>query len=274
MVYLVIIYGVHGDETMYTSYLANLIKRKVKILWPNENEEYVEIIGPYEEWNSTKGYHFSNDLTDPNRQHISKVDNLQNIDQDLYESFKIFQQSANYINGESKFFLTKCREKGINLKKLLTKPQMHIKDYFCYVNESSLKRHAQKRVAILKRIETISGKSSVSSVKVLDLHAGIGRFGKLNIIYKASKSRKDQSSGYLVDGLNCEYDNSKVKYYVIESGISSTLTFFDRLYVELINRGLRQIDNGENCLLDFEGFSKWKIEVDDEVKYIIKQLYH
>jgi hypothetical protein len=253
-----LLHGVHGDETKYGRYAANIIQQSASVPWLSKRVFHFYSVGPYSRWSSKRNFHFSANLTDPNRLH-AKEWNTSSFDlpslilarKSLYTLFQ-----AGSLTTET--FLKQCQEKHLDIHALLQRPQTLFNDFFGYIDSSAWSAAARQRRSLSQMIEKTAKDNPGKQLIVLDLHAGIGQPMTSMIIHHTNGELVRDDHCYLVDGLARELKHLRIDFFVVELGIKGTQFMFDRVLLELCSRSLSQEDIFLPSLLSRSEEKEWR----------------
>jgi hypothetical protein len=271
--FLFINYGVHGDETPYTRYVSlELASYIQKFL--SDSVKYF-LLGPFSRFSSLHHLHFSSDLTDPNRQY-STLASDPNLDlpsliyaRSLFHSYKrnLFQPSK---------YLDDLNRNNIDIA-TLSSYQSYFPDFLGFSNATS-RRTAWRKLFLVRSFIYDSIPHSVNPMIIfLDVHAGIGTAGNLQVIYQTNPSIVTNHGCYLVDGLARNFKYSNSRFLVLEVGVKSSRDFFFAVLRELHNRS----SAATSCIPspdqlqtanDQNNFSRWKALVSMNIPSIIQSI--
>jgi hypothetical protein len=253
-----LLHGVHGDETKYGGYAANIIQQSASVPWLNKRVSHFYPVGPYSRWSSKRNFHFSANLTDPNRLH-TKEWNTSSFDlpalilarESLYNLF----QAGNLT---TRTFLKECQEKHLNVHALLQRPQTLFNDFFGYIDFTAWSAAASQRRSISQMIEKTANDNPGKQLIVLDLHAGIGEPMTSMIIHHTNGEFVRDDDCYLVDGLARGLKHLRIDFFIVELGIKGTQFMFDRVLLELCSRSLSQQGISLPSLLSRSEEKEWR----------------
>ena len=235
-----LLHGVHGDETKYGEYAATVIKQSTSLPWVNKRICQVYSVGPYSLWSSRQEFHFSANLTDPNRLHTKEWNtssfDLASLILARERLYTLFQEG----NLTAETFLKQCKEKFLNIHGLLQRPQTLFDDFFGYTSFPAWSLATSQRRSLSQFIFKTAKDNPGKQLIVLDIHAGIGQPMTSKIIHQTNSQLVRDDHCYLVDGLARDLVGVRIDFFVLELGIKGTRFMFDRVLLELCSRSLSQ----------------------------------
>ena len=248
---IVILYGVHGDETKATDFASKELEKAIR---QQEADRKVIRVGPISKWSSRYSRHFDRDGSDPNR--ANKTTWKQTSDgrvERVAEEIRRAVEQKGYIDGDS----VRCalNDLGIIPEEVMRSAQTQRRDFPCYVSKPAWNQARRKRRIIERKIGQATNEEE-PIVTVIDVHAGIGRSGEVNIAWK--KSRRDDldasENGYLAEGLLSEIKNVQ-RSIIIEVGTIGTKEMEKQILNELVReKSLKVVRNS----VDNVGLNEWR----------------
>jgi len=265
-----ILYGVHGDESMYGKYIASYLMKFFHSRYSSYNVK-IKLLGPYSKWSSEFSQHFSINLHDPNRQHTKEWDSCKTDLRSLIIARSIYQtfNSTSFFNVQD--FLLKCYEQGVNIKSITTSPQVLFSDFLGYISFESWKLELDNRIALEHQIlDFIVDTPKDNRFLFFDVHAGIGKPGKLSLIYRTNSRLVTDYGCYLVDGLARDLGLVNADFYVLEGGIKGTKFMLDKIFVDFNQQSqFNTSPMRETSMLTTSEYLAWQknIQVDIESRF-------
>ena len=262
-----IIYGVHGDESIYGQYISSCLIKFIHSRYSSYNIK-VKLLGPYSKWSSEFSRHFSLNLHDPNRQHTKEWDSCKTDLRSLIVARSIYQtfNSTPFFNVHD--FLLKCYEQGVNIKSITTLPQVLFSDFLGYISFDSWKLELDNRVALEHQIlEYIVDTPRDNRFLFFDVHAGIGKPGKLSLIYRTNSRLVTDYGCYLVDGLARDLGLVNADFYVLEAGLKGTKSMLDKIFVDFNQQSQSNSSpNRETSILTSSEYLAWQSYLQFEIE--------
>jgi hypothetical protein len=269
---LLILFGVHGDESIYTQHVANSIKKVVDtgILPYNIKKSY--ILGPYSKWSTRYGQHFDRRLQDPNRLHPKTWD-CYSIDLiTLLKAKEIFYSATKNKSFSVRKFLKDCEKNSIKLNSVVNYTQTIFKDFLGYIDETSWQEASAQREKLIKNIRRLVSKDPNSRYLMLDIHAGIGEPDSINLIHYTNHKIVEDHHCYLVDGLARDINDLNIEYYIIEAGIKGSTLNFKYVLQSFANRFIHQKNFDRVYLFNSNELKEWRKKIGSDMKYHLESI--
>lgn len=253
-----LLYGVHGDETKYGEYAADIIRQSSSLPLINDRITQIYSVGPYSRWSSRQNFHFSANLTDPNRLHTKEWDTCSFDLPTLIMARDILYTLFRGGNLTAENYLKKCQEKQLDIYSLLNRPQTIFNDFFGYIDFAAWALASIQRRSLSQIIGKVATADPGKQHIVLDIHAGIGDPMTAKIIHHTNAEIVRDHHCYLVDGLARDLKGMKIDFFVLELGIQGTRFMFDRVLLELCCRSISQGGILLPSLLSSSEESEWR----------------
>ena len=265
--YVFLIYGVHGYESVYTKHVAESIKNLLEARLRKKSTNII-IIGPYSKWATKHSLHFSKDIQDPNRLHAKEVNSSHAKLPDLIISRNIYKTliHGNRFNIDS--YLRLCMNQDVDLGNVSTSSQTYFKDFLGYVDYKNWNTQRRKRERLIWRVKS-KIKQGVQNPQCIfiDVHAGIGKPNTFKIIYKTNNKLVADSSCFLVDGLARDFKNKNANFYVLEIGLKGTTKMLENVITELYEREKHgSIKWKGKAIFGTQEYEEWKVNITNELK--------
>ena len=270
--YLLLLFGVHGDESVYTQHIANCIKKVADTGILPYNIKETHIIGPYSKWSTRYGQHFDRRLQDPNRLHPKTWDSYSIDLISLLKAKEIFYSAAENKSFSVKKFLQECESNSIRLDSALSYTQTIFKDFLGYIDKTSWQESSRQREKLIRNIRQLVSKDPNSRYLMFDIHAGIGEPGSINLIHHTNHKIVEDHHCYLIDGLARDINDLNIEYYIIEAGIKGSMLNFKYVLQSFLNRSIYQKNFGKVYLFNRNELKNWRKKVATDMKYHLERI--
>jgi hypothetical protein len=267
MLNIFLIYGVHGDESIFGRYLAKKIKEFLELSL-HKNTANIHIFGPYSRWSTKHSFHFSREFQDPNRLHGKSVIASNTNLPDLIICRNVFKMLIENNSFDIDSYLKTCTIQGADVECISTSSQSFFKDFLGYVDYKNWYTESIKRQRLIQLVKKKLRYSEDDPQCIfIDIHAGIGKPNSLSIIYKTHKKMVCDGNCFLVDGLARDLQLNRANFYVLEAGLKGSRKMLEKVILELHERG--ECSNAyykSKKILKRKELKKWKIRIDYEIK--------
>jgi hypothetical protein len=255
---LILLFGVHGDESIYTHYVAKCIKQASESFLLPYNIVNAYIIGPYSKWATTHSQHFDIKLMDPNRLHAKSWDSCCFDLPSLLRAREIFYTILSNGKFTIDTFQDLCNASSVSISAIATRPQTIFQDFIGYIDQPAWQTAAVKRTRLARQIKELIGLNPNTEFLFFDIHAGIGEPNSLSVIHTTNNDKVGDYDCFLVNGLARDIEKTNINYYVLEAGIKGSSVNFENILQSFADRYLTQTVTGGNSLLNQAEFRLWQ----------------
>ena len=262
---LILLYGVHGDESIYAHYVAKCMKQisASRLLPYNIVNTY--IIGPYSEWETKHGQHFDINLMDPNRLHAKSWDSCCFDLPSLLRAREIFYTILSNGKFSIDTFQQLCNASSVSMSAIATRSQTIFHDFIGYVDQPAWQTAADKRTRLIRKLEELISLNPDTKLLFFDIHAGIGQPNSLSVIHATNNHTVDDYDCFLVNGLARDIHSSSINYYILEAGIKGSSINFENILQNFADRYFSHTITSENILLNQAEFRIWQKDIMDNM---------
>jgi hypothetical protein len=266
MLYIFLIYGVHGDESIFGRHLAKKIKKVLEQSLHNQSIR-INTLGPYSRWSTKYSFHFSKEIQDPNRLHAKSLTLSNSNLPDLIICRNIFKMliANNSFNIDS--YLRLCTIQGADVGSISTSSQTVFKDFLGFVDYKNWNTERIKRERLIQVVKKkLKYAEDDPQCIFIDIHAGVGKPNSLSIIYKTHKGMVCDGNCFLVDGLARDLQINRANFYVLEAGLKGSRKMLEKVMLELHERGVcSKPDCKSKKILKRKEFKSWKKKINYEI---------
>lgn len=227
---IVILYGVHGDETEATEFVSKELEEAIR---RQAGSLQIIRIGPLSKWSSRHKKHFDRDGSDPNRANTRKWERTEDerVEKGADAIRKEVERTGHIDGDQTRSVLNSLKIRAVDV---MRRAQTQRNDFPCYVSKAAWNQAKRKRRLIQERIEQL-GVESELGITIVDVHAGIGSPGEITIAWNRARRERltTEESGYLAEGLLNDIANVQ-RSIILEVGTIGTKEMEKQILNELI----------------------------------------
>tara|TARA_B100000073_G_scaffold227634_1_gene189897 strand:+ start:324 stop:1163 length:840 start_codon:yes stop_codon:yes gene_type:complete len=230
---VIILTGVHPDETILTKTLLNKLIYELRLCFRNNIAIHILDLEDYlSETTVTKCRYrvYNNWIHDLNRVYRKTTLSQEDVRKSRDALLNISASQSSDLLLETWFI--ELKNNGIDINSLLQGSQTYYNGYLGYTNYE-LKVYYLNR--IIEYVNSISDAlQNQKKVTIIDLHSGIGQSGETVLLYQNIITKVNDSSGYFAEELGKAFLTigiNEANVLIVESGVTSTEAYMKNVII-------------------------------------------